>query len=74
MDVLGAGFCECVDEGFHAIDFDAVDLFHDQVAQAFVADGGGGWDGAAEENDALGLVLVFLRILVGIEEVERCSR
>ena len=50
------------DEGFHVADFLPVDFANDEVAEAFVADGGGSRNGAAEKDDPIGLVLVFLGI------------
>ena len=73
MQIVFVRLFEGRDEVFHAGDLHAVDLFHDEVAQAFVADGGGGGDGSAEENDALGLVLEFFGVLIGVEQVEGCA-
>src|SRR6478609_4042173 len=43
---------EGVDQALHVLAFLAVHLVADEVAQAFVADGGGRGDRSTEENDA----------------------
>ena len=62
---------EGLDEAFHVLDFLAIDLGDNEIAQTFVSDGGICWDRAVEENDAIHLAFVFFGILHGIEEIQR---
>jgi hypothetical protein len=65
---------ESFDEAFHVLDGFAIDLVDDQIAEALVADGGGGGNHAAEENHAIDRVLILVRVFIDIEEIERSER
>ena len=57
---------EGCDEALHVLDFHAIDFTDAEVAQAFVADGGRGGNGTAEENDAVHFLLIFFWVFHGI--------